>query len=54
MISTRPSDTRSAVANSWNVRTGSAVPSDVDALVSRMRLVTAAIAAICVAVAELT
>src|SRR5258706_126575 len=42
IISTRPCDTRSRVANSWKTRTGSAALSTVTALVRRMRFVRAA------------
>ena len=54
MISIRPFETRSAVANSWNVRTGSAVLIDVEALGQPDAPVTAAIAESIVAVAEFT
>jgi hypothetical protein len=43
MISARPPESRSTVANSWNTRTGSSEPSTVTALDSRMfRVITAA------------
>jgi isoquinoline 1-oxidoreductase alpha subunit len=45
MISARPPDSRSTVANSWNTRTGSSELSTVTALLRRSRLVRAAIAA---------
>ena len=38
MISARPPDSRSSVANSWKTRTGSSELSTVTALVSRMSL----------------
>ena len=45
MISARPADRRSSVANCWKTRTGSSDESTVTALVSRMRLVRSAAAA---------
>ena len=45
MISARPPESRSSVANSWNTRTGSSELSTVTALVRRMRSVRAAAAA---------
>ncbi len=45
MISARPPDRRSTVANSWKTRTGSAELSTVTALVRRMRCVRTAAAA---------
>ncbi len=44
MISARPPEIRSTVANSWNTRTGSAELSTVTALLSRIRSVRAAAA----------
>ena len=44
MISARPFDSRSSVANCWKTRTGSSELSTVTALVSRMRDVRAAAA----------
>ena len=41
MISARPPESRSSVANSWKTRTGSSEESTVTALVSRMRVVRA-------------
>ena len=45
MISARPLESRSSVANCWNTRTGSSELSTVTALVSRMRFVRSAAAA---------
>ena len=42
MISARPPDSRSSVANCWKTRTGSSELSTVTALVRRMRFVRAA------------
>ena len=52
MISARPPDSRSTVANSWNTRTGSSELSTVTALVNRIRRVRAAAAASTTAGAE--
>ena len=52
MISARPPEIRSTVANSSNTTTGSAVLRMVTALARRMRSVTAAIAAKTTVVAE--
>ena len=52
MISARPPDSRSSVANSWNTRTGSSELSTDTALVRRMRSVRAAPAASATAGAE--
>ena len=52
--STRPSEIRSAVANSWKVRTGSGVLRSVTAEVNRICFVAHAIAAMVPAVAEFT
>jgi hypothetical protein len=49
MISARPSESPSTVANCWNTRTGSSELRTVTALVSRTRPVRAAIAASTVA-----
>ncbi len=45
MISARPPDSRSRVANCWNTRTGSSEESTLTALESRMRSVCSAAAA---------
>ena len=45
MISARPPESRSSVANSWNTRTGSSELSTVTALVSRICVVRSAAAA---------
>ena len=45
MISARPPESRSTVANSWNTRTGSSELSTVTALVRRIRFVRIAAAA---------
>ncbi len=45
MISARPSDSPSSVANCWNTRTGSSEDSTVTAVESRMRDVRVAAAA---------
>ena len=42
MISARPPDNRSSVANCWNTRTGSSLLSTLTALVSRIRDVRSA------------
>ena len=52
MISARPPDSRSSVANCWNTRTGSSELITETALVSRMRSVRAAAAASTTAGAE--
>ena len=49
MISARPPDSRSSVANCWNTRTGSSELSTLTALVSRMSVVRSAAAASTVA-----
>ena len=52
MISARPPESRSSVANCWNTRTGSSELSTLTALVSRMRFVRSATAARAIAGAE--
>ena len=52
MISARPPDNRSSVANCWKTRTGSSEDSTVTALVSLMRCVRMAAAASATAGAE--
>ncbi len=52
MISARPPDSRSTVANCWKTRTGSSELSTVTPLESRMRFVRAAAAASTTAGAE--
>ena len=52
MISARPPDRPSSVANCWKTRTGSSELSTVTALVRRMRLVCVAAAASTTAGAE--
>ena len=52
MISARPLDNRSSVANCWNTRTGSSDESTVTALVSLIFLVRSAAAARMTAGAE--
>jgi hypothetical protein len=52
MISARPPERRSRVANSWKTRTGSSELMTLTALVRRMRFVRSAIAARTTAGAE--
>ncbi len=54
MISARPPESRSSVANCWKTRIGSSELSTVTALVSRMRFVIGAAAARTIAGAETT